>query len=99
MLEIKRQKGQRLFIRAKSKKTGKFEYVGYIPKNWIHHRILATSWLLRFGGYSEVRYYIPKTKKLLEKWDLEQHEKYCESHWYSDWVNRDTDYFVKRKVI
>ena len=99
MIEIKKQNGQKLFIRAKSKKTGKFEYVGFIPKNWIYHKVLVTSWLLRFGGYSEVRYYDPKTKRRLEEWNLATHEKFCRCVRYNDWVNKNTEYFVKKKVI
>lgn len=99
MIKFIKPKGQRYFMRAKSKETGKYEYVGYIPKSWLWHRIHATSWLLRFGGYSEVRYYNPKNKKLIDKWDIKKHDNYCLGQHYNDTVWRDGDYFVMSEEL
>ncbi len=99
MIKIKRPMAKRMFIRARSKETGKFEYVGNIPHGWMWHYIHATSWLLRFGGYDLVRYYNSKTKQLIREFDLESHEKYCRENRWNDFVWRDTDYFVKSKKL
>lgn len=97
MINITKPKGQRLFIRAKSNKTGKFEYIGYLPKGTTEYNfICSTSWLLRFGGYGIVRYYSPRTKKMVYEFNLQVHNAYCKARRYSDFVLKDGKYFVSR---
>lgn len=99
----KRANQKRVFIRAK-KKGEKLHYIGYVSnaQSDLYHRTLITSWLLRFGGYEEIRYYNPKTKKCVGIWNLEKHNNYCREHHYNDTVWKDSDYVTlveKKKEI
>lgn len=84
----RRQKQQRFFVRAKVK-GGKFKYVGYVSRVNGYSNVLITSWLLRFGGYEEVRYYNSKTKRMLYSWTLETHDENCRKHCWNDFVLKD----------
>lgn len=87
----KQETQRRVFIRAR-KNGEKLHYIGYVSKNNHWHKTLINSWLFRFGGYKEIRYYNPTTKKLVGVWDLEKHDKYCREHGYNDMVTRDGNY-------
>ena len=90
----KRNKQRKVFIRAR-KDGEKLHYIGYVSKNNLWHKTLINSWLFRFGGYKEVRYYDPKTKKCVGIWDLKKHDDYCEKHHYNDMVGCDNVYFTE----
>lgn len=87
----KRATQRRVFIRAR-KKGEKLHYIGYVSKANQYHKVQINSWLFRFGGYEEIRYYNPKTKKCVGMWNLEKHDKYCREHGYNDTVWKDNEY-------
>lgn len=92
----KREKQRKVFIRAR-KDGEKLHYIGYVSRNNTWHKSLINSWLFRFGGYKEVRYYNPKTKKCVGVWDLKTHNEYCREHHYNDMVGCDNVYFTEVK--
>ena len=91
---------KKVFIRAR-KKHEKLHYIGYVTRGQLYgDKVHVNSWLFRFGGYEEVRYYNPKTKKLVGTWTLEKHNNYCKEHGYNDMVWTENGYYLvleKRK--
>lgn len=84
-----------VFVRAR-KDNEKLHYVGYVTKLHLefNHKIQITSWLLRFGGYKEIRYYNAKTKKCVGRWNLEKLENYCKEKGINDFVWKDNNYLA-----
>lgn len=88
-----------VFVRAR-KDNEKLHYIGYVTK-WnleFNHKIQITSWLLRFGGYKEIRYYNAKTKKCVGRWNLEKLDNYCKEKGINDFVWKDGNYLTLVEV-
>lgn len=92
-------KKQKYFIRGRKTKNSKLQYVGYATREGCYSSILSASWLLRFGGYKEVRIYNSQNKKLNRVWTIKELDDYCERKGINNFVWKDSQYLIIRKQL
>lgn len=95
---FRRKRRQRYFFRGKQGENDKVKYIGNILRTDPYHWVLASSWLFRFGGYTEIRIYDPKTKKRVGIFNLEEFNDYCQKKNYNDFVLKNGIYLNIGKV-
>ena len=92
----KQQRRQLYFFRGREGDRENLKYAGNIRMTDPYNKISAISWLLRFGGYKEVRTYDSKTKRLLYTFTLKEFDDYCWQKGINNFVLKDSTYLNVR---
>lgn len=95
--KLRKQKRRQLyFFRGREGDRENLKYAGNIYLTDPYNKILAISWLLHFGGYTEVRTYDSKSKRLLYTFTLKEFNNYCIQKGMNNFVLKDSTYLNVR---